>query len=225
MIADQVLRRLNRLEGLHISEQDIVDFLNADGEVYFPMLSCHLLLTEGAMRDRLFRILKKIAAGVMIGATLSSVAFANDWETKDYALLGGALAATYADAVTTKQLLARGGQETNPLYGTRHPSGADIDTGTILAAGGMVFASLKLPSEYRSAFLAGWMGIEATLAYDNAHTGGTDEPSSFSKVTALPLVVGALGAALSHYLPGGLGVSVSTLDKHPDYRLSYIQQF
>ena len=154
--------------------------------------------------------------------------FARDWSAKDYALLGGALGATYADNQTTKELIARGGTETNPLYGTPKPSGQALDQWSMIAAGLMTAGAHAIPEKYRGAFLGGWMGLEAGLAAHNSKIpgkmAGRQDLMSGPVKDAVPGM--ALGALTGYLLPGSHVTPYASTEKgKPEVGIAYTRKF
>ena len=151
--------------------------------------------------------------------------FGKGWNSRDSALLVAALAATYADTETTKELLKRGGEETNPLLG-RHPSGSDLDKSAI--ASGAILAALAgvVPSRERKTMLGVWTGFRAGLAYKNARTNPKSEPTDFlHSGLEGPLSMAVLGGLLSYILSIPEDVQVgATLDKEGP-KLSFKKDF
>lgn len=156
----------------------------------------------------------------------------SSWSPRDIALLGGALGATYADVQSTKDLIKRGGAETNPIYGTGHPTGAALDQGGLIAAGIATAIAHGIPEEHRGTFLGGWLGLEGALAQHNAGIKASDKKSSFSDVlsTAGPGML--TGALAGHFMPSGLlgGTLTPSLmqngeGKKPSVALSYRKDF
>lgn len=151
--------------------------------------------------------------------------FAQDWSARDYALLGGALGATYADAQTTKDLVARGGEEANPMYGGSKPSGTAIDRGALLNAGLGTIATMALPEKYRGAFLGGWMGLKVGLAEHNVKTdpksGGNMEQAYRDSLPGA-----ALGALAGYLLPGSHVTPYASTEKgKPEVGIAYTRKF
>lgn len=131
-----------------------------------------------------------------------------NWSPKDKALFGLALGGVYADTQSTKELLKKGGEETNPLF-PRKPSGQDLDKAAVLAALGGTGLAALLPAKYRSAALGGWAGLEHGLAYKNrTRTPGDKQESLAESGLEGPLMAATLGALVGHYLPDDLGLKV-----------------
>lgn len=137
------------------------------------------------------------------------------WDSQDYGLLASALGATYADSATTKDLIKRGGIETNPLLGKK-PSGQELDHAALVAGLLGTGVASQLSPEMRKRFLGAWAGLEGGLAYHNAHFNPKTQ-----KLTGLddavrggPLLLAALGMlspnlTISPSDDGGKGVKIS----------------
>lgn len=137
--------------------------------------------------------------------------FGAGWDNRDTGLLTAALAATYADTLTTKEGLKGGGLESNPLLG-KTPSGSDLDRAAL--ASGIIGSLLAgaAPPEMRRAGLGAWAGLETGLAYQNSHTPNKTKgkPESFEKLMTRPLAsaaLGALGGYLTNKMDSGNDVS------------------
>lgn len=122
------------------------------------------------------------------------------WSPSDYALLAGALGATYADTQSTKDAIARGADETNPVLG-RKPSGQDLDHAAIAAGLLGTGTAAVLPDSWRKPFLGGWTGLEAGLALHNQKVkGGAPTTKKFADGDTMPIQYAALGAGLGALL-------------------------
>jgi hypothetical protein len=119
---------------------------------------------------------------------------------QDIALMLGAPAAIHADAETTKGFLARGGQETNPLFGTPHPSGSSVDAAEAVAIGAVGAGALALPEAYRAPFLAGVTGFEAAIASQNQGISKSSKTQAFAQTLQKPLAAGAIAALAAKML-------------------------
>lgn len=129
----------------------------------------------------------------------------SSWSPKDFALLGTALLAQYEDVQTTKDVIRRGGYETNPIFGTPHPTGAALDQGELAAGALTAGAAALMPSQFRTPFLSGVTALEAGLAYENSKTPGRTTQAQPRKqlgdVGMFPAIAGALAAGAT-YLGG-----------------------
>jgi hypothetical protein len=128
-----------------------------------------------------------------------------EWTGTDYALLTAALAATHADIQSTKAFLRSGeGVEANPLLG-ENPSNAKLNAAGLLAATLGTGAAFAVPKEWRKPLLAGWAGMEATLAHQNKKVGAGQGERSFTDVMKKPVLAALAAGLLAHY---GLPVEV-----------------
>ena len=134
--------------------------------------------------------------------------FAADWDKKDTALLGAALAGIYADVQSQKDLNRRGGSEANPLIG-KNPSGQDLDRAGLMAALVGSGVATIIPPEWRKPALGAWAGLEAGLAHKNSKVNAKDAPPKDLMHSRLegPLMMSALGALAGHLMDDG-GVTV-----------------
>ena len=122
-----------------------------------------------------------------------------DWRWPDTALLGAALAATYADTETTKPVLTKPGwSESNPLVG-QHPSGSDLDKAALTA--GVIGTGIAsfLPPKRRRQFLGAWAGLEAGIAKDNAEIARTGKKPArnFEMIPLEPVPLAIIGGLLA----------------------------
>lgn len=149
-----------------------------------------------------------------------------DWSPSDSAWLIPALGATYADVQSTKDLIRRGGQETNPIYGTPHPSGAALDQGGLAGFAATTLGAGLLSGTSRKALLAGVTGLEAGLAYQNTQVKGTGPKSSFNDALSVPLALG-IGSALfvNSLMPNLAPYVKSATPGKPEVGISYTKSF
>lgn len=85
-------------------------------------------------------------------------------------LLGAALTLTAADWNQTKHFDYTRTHETNPLLG-RQPSGKQIDEHFLISTAAALGVSTLLHDKWRTAFLGGWVGVEAGMVYNNSKQG------------------------------------------------------
>ena len=145
---------------------------------------------------------------------------ASSWTPQDYALLLAALGATHEDVQSTKDAAKhKRGHETNPIYGTPNPTGAALDQGELSADALGSLAAHYAGREWRAPVLAGWTGMEGTLAALNRRKGG-----GVGKDLTEPLINGAALAALA-YAADKYGGSVGPGIVQGVPTLSYSKQF
>lgn len=116
--------------------------------------------------------------------------FGAGWSLEDTLGAIAALGAIHADVQHTKDVISRGGRETNPIYGTPHPSGSALDQGELVAGALTVTTSAALSPRNRKIGLGMIAGFEAGMASlpENRRHFGDD--------LALPVLMGLAGAGL-----------------------------
>lgn len=157
-----------------------------------------------------------------------------NWDSTDTGLLLAALAGIHQDVQSTKDLIRRGGDETNPLLGKK-PSGQELDKSgltTALLGGGAIAA---LPEHLRKPALGAWAGLESGLAYKNAHVNAKEKPTDLAHShlegpLMMALAGGLLGSVLDDSSAIGhafRGLSLGAVDdgKQTVPALAYTKNF
>lgn len=135
-----------------------------------------------------------VRAALLAMLLICQPAMAGDWETKDTALLGGALGLIAVDWAQTRDLVrseryvtpacadpetrrfaepcARepAYREFNPLLPT-HPSTRQVDTYFVAAIIGIAGLSYAMPTKYRRYFLGGVIVLESLVVLNNHRIG------------------------------------------------------
>lgn len=150
----------------------------------------------------------------------------SDWASLDYSLLGSALGATYADGQSTKEMLKRGGEETNPILG-KHPSGQAVDQYMALSGAGIGAAATLIDSpKYRRAMLAGITGLEAGYAIQNQKVEASSEKKTMSSaMLGMPLLMAGAFAVLAHSLSSDIQPYLKSDSSKPEFGISYERKF
>jgi hypothetical protein len=81
------------------------------------------------------------------------------WNTSHVALAGAFTLALWVDAAQTREAMARGFQETNPILGP-HPSVGRINSYTAVAGLTVLGAAAALPARFRSWVLGAALAVE-----------------------------------------------------------------
>ena len=116
--------------------------------------------------------------------------FGNNWSWGDTLGAMAALGAIHADVQHTKDVISKGGRETNPIYGTPHPSGSALDQGELAVGALTVAGAAALPPKYRKIALGAVAGFEAGMA------SLPEKGRQFGDDLALPIIMGLVGAGL-----------------------------
>ena len=152
----------------------------------------------------------------------------SSWSPADIALLGAGMLATHDDVQSTKDFLHKGAShEANPVYGTPRPSMSALDAGEFSADAIGALAAHLVGSKWRAPLLAGWAGMEGTLAAQN-RAGGKGK--TMEEVMTTPLLAGLGTAALTHLLGSYGGILTPTFAENPkggkpSVALSYRKDF
>ena len=144
---------------------------------------------------------------------------------QDIALMVTSGAAIHADTESTKAALKRGGQETNPIFGTPTPSGTALDTAEVASMALVGAGALAMPEKYRAPALAAVTAFEGTIAEQNSHVSKNTDKKSFEEAVAAPAISAALAATISAYALGNTSVYIDSTGKHPEIGISYSHKF